>query len=147
MLQDSHLNKSALIFIHPRTGAGMKTNLSENEWKLMNCLWDKTPMTITELTAALKEETGWSKNIVITMLSRLEAKGAVAYRQGEKAKQYFPLISRDETARAETKSFLGRVYGGSLGLMMNAMVESHSLTEEDIAELSAILDRAGGGRQ
>lgn len=37
-----------------------------------------------------------------------------------------------------------KVYGGSLGLMMSAMVESRGLTEADIAELSAILERAGG---
>ena len=88
----------------------MKIELSNSEWKLMRRLWDRAPSTITELTAALREETGWSKNTVITMLSRLEAK----------------------------------VYGGSLGLMMSAMVESRRLSESDIAELSAILDKAGG---
>ena len=47
-------------------------------------------------------------------------------------------------AQAETENFLGKVYGGSLGLMMSAMVESRRLTEDDIAELSAILERAEG---
>ena len=67
----------------------MKLNLSDSEWKLMNRLWQTAPMTITELTAALKEETGWSKNTVITMLSRLESKGAVRYEEGSRAKRYF----------------------------------------------------------
>ena len=122
----------------------MKINLSDSEWKLMNCLWSRSPRTITELTAALREETGWSKNTVITMLSRLEAKGAVRHEEGERAKRYFPVIDRRDAARAETESFLGKVYGGSLGLMMSAMVESRQLTESDIAELSAILEKAGG---
>ena len=113
----------------------------------MNRLWARPPMTIMELTAALREDTGWSKNTVITMLSRLEAKGAVRCQQGVRAKQYFPAIERQAAARAETESFLGRVYGGSLGLMMSAMVESRGLTESDIAELSAILEQAGGNTQ
>ena len=46
----------------------MKINLSDSEWKLMNHLWTSAPKTITELTAELREETGWSKNTVITML-------------------------------------------------------------------------------
>ena len=46
----------------------MQMNLSDSEWKLMNHLWDGSPHTITELTAAVKDETGWSKNTVITML-------------------------------------------------------------------------------
>ena len=44
----------------------MKVHLSDGEWKLMNKLWDTSPRTITELTAALREETGWSKNTVIS---------------------------------------------------------------------------------
>lgn len=125
----------------------MKINLSDNEWKLMNRLWEDHPMTITELTAAIRSETGWSKNTVITMLSRLEAKGAVCHEAGLRAKRYFPAVDRRDAARAETESFLGRVYGGSLGLMMSAMVESRQLTEADIAELSAILEKAGGSAQ
>ena len=120
-------------------------NLSDSEWKLMNRLWARNPMTITELTAALREDTGWSKNTIITMLSRLEAKGAVRCEQGERAKRYFPAVERRAAARAETENFLGKVYGGSLGLMMSAMVESRRLTEADVAELSAILEKAGGG--
>ena len=122
----------------------MKINLSVSEWKLMNRLWDQAPLTIMELTAALREETGWTKNTVITMLSRLEAKGAVRHEDGVRAKQYFPVLDRENAARAETESFLDKVYGGSLGLMMSAMVESRQLTEADIAELSAILEKAGG---
>ena len=122
----------------------MKISLSDSEWKLMNCLWSRSPRTITELTAAMKADTGWSKNTVITMLSRLEAKGAVRHEEGERAKRYFPVMDRRDAARAETESFLGKVYGGSLGLMMSAMVESRRLSESDIAELSAILDKAGG---
>ena len=102
-------------------------------------------MTIMELTAASREETGWGKHTVITMLSRLEAKGAVRCEQGERAKRYYPALERRDAARTETESFLDKVYGGSLGMMMSAMVESRSLTERDVAELSAILEKAGGG--
>ena len=123
----------------------MKINLSDSEWKLMNHLWEQSPMTIMELTAALKPETGWTKNTVITMLSRLESKGAVRHEEGERAKKYYPNLIREDASIAETENFLDKVYGGSLGLMMSAMVESHSLTEADIAELSAILEKAGGG--
>ncbi len=123
----------------------MKVNLSSSEWKLMKPLWEQPPRTIMELTAALRTETGWTKNTIITMLSRLEAKGAVRCQEGGRAKLYYPALDRRDAARAETESFLGRVYGGSVGSMMSAMVDSRQLTAEDIAELSAILEKAGGG--
>ena len=122
----------------------MSVNLSDSEWKLMHHLWGSSPRTITELTAAVKDETGWSKNTVITMLSRLEAKGAVRHEEGGRARRYFPAVERRDAARAETESFLSKVYGGSLGLMVSNLVENRALTAEDIAELSAILERTGG---
>lgn len=119
----------------------MKIDLSNGEWKLMNRLWQQSPMTITELTAALRENTGWSKNTIITMLSRLEGKGAIRHEEGGRAKQYYPTVRREDAIEAETESFLDKV--GGLGLLMSAMVERNSLTQEDIAELSAILEKAG----
>lgn len=124
----------------------MSVNLSDSEWKLMNALWETQPQTITELTAVLQADTGWSKNTIITMLSRLESKGAVHHEEGARAKRYSPLIARAETARAETEDFLEKVYGGSLGLMMNAMVRSPALSREDLEELSAILMAAKEAR-
>lgn len=123
----------------------MKVDLSDGEWKLMNRLWTHAPMTIMELTAALKEETGWSKNTVITMLSRLERKQAVRHEEGPRAKLYYPCLAREQASLEATEEFLDKVYGGRLGLLMSAMAGSRGLTEADVAELRAILDRAGGG--
>ena len=124
----------------------MKLSLSNMEWKLMNRLWDDAPLTLMELTRALEPETGWTKHTVITMLGRLEAKGAVRWEQAGRARRYSPAVSRDEARREETASFLDRVYGGRLGLMMSALADDHALTREDIDELSAILRRAGEGK-
>ena len=122
----------------------MKVNLSDGEWKLMTKLWEASPLTITQLTALLREETGWGKHTVITMLARLEAKGAICH-DGGTPKRYSPLIPRQEAQREETASFLRKVYGGRLGDLVNAMVDSRALTQADIDELAAILEKAKGG--
>lgn len=119
-----------------------RINLSDGEWSIMNALWEEAPKTITQLTADLKESTAWSKHTIITMLGRMESKGAVRYEQGIRAKQYYPAVERAETVLEETESFLEKVYSGSLGLMVNTMVEKNSLSKEEIDELYAILKRA-----
>ena len=121
----------------------MKVSLSNMEWKLMNRLWSSAPMTLMQLTRALEEETGWTKHTVITMLTRLENKEAVRWEQVGRTRHYFPVISREDARREETAGFLDRVYGGRLGLMVNALVEDHALTKEDVDELREILRRAG----
>lgn len=121
-------------------------NLSDGEWKLMNRLWERES-TITELKNGLSTETGWDKHIIITMLSRMEKKGAVAHRDGERAKVFYPLVTRGEVSMQETRGFLQKVYRGSLGMMVNAMVEDQALTEEEIKELSDILEQAKKKRE
>lgn len=116
-------------------------SLSDGEWKIMNRLWE-CESTITELKKALSAETGWDKHIIITMLSRMEKKGAVAYRDGGRAKVFYPLVTREEVSMQETMGFLQKVYRGSLGMMVNAMVEDQALSEEEIRELAAILEQA-----
>jgi BlaI family penicillinase repressor len=124
----------------------MKINLSANEWKLMNFLWEKAPLTITELTALMKKGSGWSKNTIITMLSRLENKGAVRYESGKRAREYFPAVLKSDAAQAETENFLDKVFGGSLGLMVNAMVQSRALSKPELEELLQILEKARDGQ-
>lgn len=119
-----------------------KINLSDGEWKLMNLLWQNPPQTITHLTKELEQTTGWGRNVIITMLKRLEAKGAVCHEEGERAKLFYPCVERDGAVIEETRGFLNRMYQGRLSLLVNAMVNSSGLSDEEIEELKAILDKA-----
>lgn len=124
----------------------MKTiSLSDGEWKIMELLWTQPPHTIMQLVAALHRQTGWAKATVITMLGRLEAKGAVRHEQNGRTKAFYPAIGREEVAARETESFLEKVYAGSVGLMVNAMVERGTLSKAEIDDLYEILKRAEEG--
>lgn len=120
----------------------VKVKLSASEWKIMTMLWEKEPITIMQLTAALKEETGWTKNTVITLLKRMEKENAVRYDQGPTAKKFYSIIKREDVAVTESKSFLKRIYRGSIGMMVNSLIEQDALSKEEIDELYGILKKA-----
>ena len=113
----------------------------------MERLWEKNPQTLTELVRDLGPETGWSKSTIVTMVGRLEAKGALTYAEGGRARQYAPAVPRERAALEETESLLRRVYRGSVGMMVNTLADGRGLTEEDIKELSAVLEKARGERK
>lgn len=121
--------------------------LSEAEWKVMDVLWKETPQTIMQLTRYFEETTGWTKHTIMTFLKRMEEKGAIYFEAGERAKQYYPKIDRQEAALQETEEFLEKVFGGRMGLMLNTMVERKALSGEEISELYEILRRAEAERQ
>ena len=123
-------------------GGSMKTLLTDAEWKIISLLWEQSPQTITQLTAALKAGTGWTKHTVISLLGRMEAKGAVHYTEGGRAKQYYPDLNREEAMLQETESFLDKVFQGHMGVMLNTMVNQKALSREEIDEMYEILKKA-----
>ena len=120
-------------------------NLTTSEWYVLDCLWDSAPMTVMQLVAALQKKVGWAKSTTITTLTRMEAKGLLQAEVHGRGKQYYPTVERQEATRHETRSFLDRVYRGSVGLMMSAMTDGTTLTREEIDELYAILQKAEEG--
>lgn len=117
-------------------------NLSDGEWKLMNLLWEGTPLSVTQLVRLLAQDTSWSKATVLVMLRRMEQKGAVCVEQEDKRKRYLPAVPKEGVAAAETESFLHRVYGGSVGMLVSSMASQKALSKEDIDELYNILKKA-----
>ena len=102
----------------------------------------ESPQTVMQLVAKLGETVGWAKSTTITTLRRMEEKGLVQCEIIGKGKSYTPAVEQEKAVVAETRSFLDRVYRGSVGLMMSAMAQRQELTKEEIQELRDILAKA-----
>ena len=118
-------------------------HLSDAEWEIMNCLWNKPNQKISEIVIALSEKKVWDKHTVITLLNRMEKKGAVSFERNGRAKEYYPLISQKETVKQETEQF----FEGSLRLMVNSFLSSKAVKKEDLDELYRMLDEAREGKE
>ena len=120
-------------------------NLTNSEWYVLDCLWERSPMTVMELVAALGDRLGWAKSTTITTLRRMEDKGLVRCTVEGRGKHYVPAVQRDRAVRGETRSFLDKVYQGSVGLMVSALAQDKALSKAEIDELYEILRRAEEG--
>ena len=119
-------------------------SLTEAEWIVMECLWEKSPRTGRETVAWLDQKMGWTRSTVLTMLRRLEAKGAVAGDTEGELKTFRPLIAREDVAVRETENLLDRAYKGSLSLLVSSLTRKQSLPQNEIDELYAILREMEG---
>ena len=117
-----------------------KVSLSNAEWRIMDFLWDKRPATIADMVHYFDGITNWDRHVVIMMLKRMEAKGAVRWQVIGRAKHYYPMIEREQSCVQETKDFLERVYKGSLGLMLTTMVKQEKIEKKELEELRRILN-------
>ena len=121
----------------------MKYNsgLSENEWYILQVLWEKSSASLRELCDALSESKGWTKHAISSFLKRMLEKGAISVDESGKVKNYIPLWNKEETILEETQSIMERVYKGDLLLMVSNAVKEQKLTKEEIEELKNMLDR------
>ncbi len=124
-------------------------SLSEAEWKVMEALWDRESATGRELCEHMERRCGWNRSTTLTLLRRMEWKGAVESTQEGPVKAFRPLLRREEAALRETESFLSRVYHGSLSMMVSTLSQKQALSQKEIDELYALLKEAEvkeGGR-
>lgn len=119
-------------------------HLTGGEWSVLSCLWEESPQTLMQLVGKLSVRVGWAKSTTITTLRRMEGKGLVQCKITEKGRSYTPLVAQESAARSETRSFLDRVYHGSVGLMLSTMAERRELSEAELDELREILRKAEG---
>ena len=116
-------------------------NLTDMEWNVMELLWEKGQVTGREATEHMEAELDWRRSTTLTYLRRMEAKGAVGSRTVDGLKTFIPLVKREDAVLRETNDFLGRIYKGSLSLMVSQLTQKQALPQEEIEELYAILDQ------
>jgi BlaI family penicillinase repressor len=117
--------------------------ISESEWTVMEALWDYAPQTASELTKALRPSTRWAENTVRTLLTRLVEKGALKVDENAAGTRVFtPAIKRDACVRAESESFMQRVFRGASKPLLVHFAQSARLTPEEVRELKRLLDQS-----
>lgn len=111
--------------------------ISEGEWEVMQCLWKKSPLTSQEII----DQMGHHPQTIKTYLGRLAKKEAVRFSRQGRAYLYEPMVTERECQRAESHSFLSRVFGGSVKPLLTHMVEEEQLSDEELNELRQLLRR------
>lgn len=118
-------------------------DIAESEWIVMEALWELSPQTASEVTKALKPTMNWAENTVRTLLTRLVEKGAL--KTGENAngtRTFTPAVKRDACVRAESESFMQRIFGGAAKPLLVHFAQNSKLTAEEVRELKMLLDQS-----
>ena len=114
--------------------------LSDSEWQVLTALWDSGGASLGGVVEALRPATGWSRNTVLTYLTRMEKKGLVSIDKGSYPHIYRAALDRETCRARERQNFLDRVYHGSAGDLVAAFLKESPISAEERARLKALLD-------
>jgi predicted transcriptional regulator len=114
--------------------------ISAAESEIMRALWAQSPLTAEDITARLADDQNWAEGTVKALLNRLLKKEAIAAEREGRRFLYRPLVAQGDYVHAESQGLLDRLFDGRLAPLVSHFSQRERLSEEDVAELRAILE-------
>ncbi len=117
--------------------------LPESELEIMQIIWKKSaPVSRVDIEQALQETHPLAPTTILTLLTRLCEKGFLSLKKEGRSNLYEPLITEKEYLAAESRSFLDRVFHGSVASFATALCDS-GVTKEELEELRRLFEEGG----
>jgi predicted transcriptional regulator len=118
----------------------MPPTATRTELIVLKQLWTSSRGSSREVHDALTAETGWSYSTTRTVLTRMEEKGLVTRTDVHGVAVYSPALTRVQVLGAMARELTRQVFDIKGALPASMFADSPHLSEEDLAELDAILN-------
>jgi BlaI family penicillinase repressor len=125
----------------------MKETLSKQEWVLMEALWQRNPMFLSEIMDATDTAVDWNRSSYLTYLKRMADKGLVGYTTVRGSRCYSPLLRREDCIESESNYILSKLTESSTRLLLASMIQKSGLSEKDRDELQELILKLGGDKK
>lgn len=109
----------------------------ESEYRFCLILWEREPVKSSELVRLCKERLGWKPTTTYTVIKRLAERGVLKNENTVVS----ALVSKDEVQAAELSEMVDKTFEGSLPAFIAAFTKHRKLSEKDLDEVQAMIDR------
>ena len=110
--------------------------LTYGEARLMELIWEASPLSSGKLTELALRELGWKKSTTYTMLKKLAEKGYVVHENATVSARVL-----QETARSEESRFVVETrFSGSLPSFLVSFLGGRTISGAEAEELKALID-------
>ena len=114
----------------------MELQMGANESKFADIIWEKEPITASELARHGLVVMNWKKTTCYTVLKRLCDKGIFQNEKG----MVTSLVSRQDFYAMQSEKFVEETFEGSLPAFLAAFTTRKALTAQEIAQIRAMID-------
>lgn len=107
------------------------------ELRFAELIWENAPISSGELVKLCARELEWKKSTTYTVLKKLCEQGLFQNQGGTVT----VLVSRQDYQARQSKQFVADTFSGSLPAFLAAFAQGAPLSQKDIAEIRALIDR------
>ena len=113
----------------------------ESEYRFCLILWEHEPIRSKELVKLCEENLGWKSTTTYTVIKRLSERGVVKNENTIVTS----LVSKDEVQADQMEEFVEKTFEGSLPAFIAAFTKHQKLSEKEIDQVQAMIDRLRKG--
>lgn len=114
-----------------------ETRLGAVEARFAELIWANAPLSSGELVKLCAQELEWKKSTTYTVLKKLCEQGLFQNQGGTVT----VLVSRQDYQARQSKQFVADTFSGSLPAFLAAFAQGAPLSQKDIADIRALIDR------
>lgn len=103
--------------------------------------------TVGEVAESFGGPRGLARSTVLTMMERLRQKGYLARRLVDGVYRYSPKSAASDVLRSAVRQFVERTLGGEVSPVVAYLVEDAEVSDEELRELEALVERLQGRRK
>lgn len=117
--------------------------ISDYELELMRVIWGNGGTALYAGIVLALEAKGlcWTKNTIITLLSRLIDKGLLKTNKFGRKNIYEAIVSEADYQHSQTRVFLDKLYEGNAKGLVAALLQKEMLSADDYEELKRDWER------
>jgi predicted transcriptional regulator len=116
--------------------------LTEAEFSLMKVLWELGAGTVADVRARYRDDAGGESayTTVMTLLGRMEKKGAVRVDKAREPYVYRPAFRKGVAQRDRLRAFIRSVFDGKADELVLQLVDDDALSEDDLRRIEKKLE-------
>ncbi len=114
--------------------------LSRRERQIMDVIYARGQATAAEVVAALPDPPSYSA--VRALLRILEHKGHLRHEEDGPRYVFLPTVSRDRARKSALRNLVRTFFDGSPAQAAAALIDQADLSDDDVARLAEMIERA-----
>ena len=113
----------------------------ESEYRFCLIMWEREPVTTSELVKLCQEQLGWKRTTTYTVIKRLTERGVLQTDGG----MVTALVSKEEAQDREISLLVEEKFQGSLPAFVAAFTRQKDISKEELDEVQRMIDRIRKG--
>jgi predicted transcriptional regulator len=118
--------------------------LTATELEMMNVIWRIGPCSVARVLEQLSPTRGLAYTSVSTIVRILEQKGYVTSERAGRGHLYSAAVAKEDYQATSLKHLMDNVFEGTPTLMVKRLLDSNTLTEEELSQIKLLLRKKGG---